>query len=358
MSILKSPAWATRCCAAARVPRSVEVRAAVMQKFIDDMIDTMLEYHGVGLAAPQVHEGVRVFVARIDRRDGRRRECEPIAFINPEITPVGEREVEDWEGCLSIPDIRGRVPRARDIKVHALDRKGEPIELRRQDFPARVIQHETDHLDGVLFFDRMRKFDSLTYLDEYSRYPPQRQGRRGGRVAVPYHAEVLLDSVNPTGQRLTTFVLRFPRFVLSEFNTHRMFSRNASSSRAIPTTKLMQQLREDPVMPVEWGRNQSGMQAREVLDADAGRAAEAAWLGARDAALAHAEQLRTDRHPQADRQPCPRALDVGERDRVVDDLRQFLHAPLPPGRAAGDQAAGRPDACRIRGVRACAPRSR
>ena len=109
---------------------------------------------------------------------------------------------------------------------------------------------------------------------------------------MPYHAEVLLDSVNPTGQRLTTFVLRFPRFVLSEFNTHRMFSRNASSSRAIPTTKLMQQLREDPVIPVEWGRNQSGMQAREVLDADAGRSAEAAWLGARDAALAHAEQLR------------------------------------------------------------------
>lgn len=109
---------------------------------------------------------------------------------------------------------------------------------------------------------------------------------------MPYQAEVLLDSVNPTGQRLTTFVLRFPRFVLSEFNTHRMFSRNASSSRAIPTTKLMQQLREDPVIPVEWGRNQSGMQAREVLDADAALAAEAAWLGARDAALAHAEQLR------------------------------------------------------------------
>ena len=109
---------------------------------------------------------------------------------------------------------------------------------------------------------------------------------------MAYHAEVLLDSVNPAGQRLTTFVLRFPRFVLSEFNTHRMFSRNASSSRAIPTTKLMQQLREDPVVPVEWGRNQAGMQAREVLDAVAASAAEAEWLAARDAALAHAEQLR------------------------------------------------------------------
>jgi hypothetical protein len=110
---------------------------------------------------------------------------------------------------------------------------------------------------------------------------------------VGYHAEVLLDSINPAGQRLTTFALRFPRFVLSEFNTHRMFSRNAASSRAIPTTKLMQQLREDPVLPVEWGRNQAGMQAREVLDVAGGRAAQDAWLAARDAALEHAEQLRT-----------------------------------------------------------------
>ncbi len=109
---------------------------------------------------------------------------------------------------------------------------------------------------------------------------------------MAYHAEVLLDSVNPAGARLTTFVLRFPRFVLSEFNTHRMFSRNASSSRAIPTTRLMQQLRDDPVIPVEWGRNQSGMQAREVLDAEGTRKAEAEWLRARDAALAHAEHLR------------------------------------------------------------------
>jgi thymidylate synthase ThyX len=109
---------------------------------------------------------------------------------------------------------------------------------------------------------------------------------------MAYIAEVLLDSVNPAGCRLTTFVLRFPRFVLSEFNTHRMFSRNASSSRAIPTAKLMQQLRDDPVIPVEWGRNQSCMQAREVLDASGAAAAEAEWLQARDAALVHAERLR------------------------------------------------------------------
>ena len=155
--------------AKARPLERAEIRGAAMQKLIDDMIDTMAEYHGVGLAAPQVHEGLRLFVAALDDGD-EEGEAEPLALINPEITVVGSDVVEDWEGCLSIPDVRGRVPRAREIKVRAYDRKGERIELRAHDFPARVIQHETDHLDGVLFFDRMRTFESLTFLDEYSRY--------------------------------------------------------------------------------------------------------------------------------------------------------------------------------------------
>jgi len=130
----------------------------------------MTEYPGVGLAAPQVHEGLRLFVAALDGRSDEEAEAEPIAIINPEITVVAPEVVEDWEGCLSIPDVRGRVPRAREIKVRAYDRKGERIELRAHDFPARVIQHETDHLDGVLFFDRMKSFETLTFLEEYSRY--------------------------------------------------------------------------------------------------------------------------------------------------------------------------------------------
>jgi peptide deformylase len=155
--------------AKARPLEKAEIRGAVIQKLIDDMIDTMAEYHGVGLAAPQVHEGVRLFVAALDSGDDDE-ESEPIAVINPEITIVGSDTVEDWEGCLSIPDIRGRVPRARAIKVRALDRTGARIELSAHDFPARVIQHETDHLDGVLFFDRMTSLASMTFLDEYSRY--------------------------------------------------------------------------------------------------------------------------------------------------------------------------------------------
>jgi peptide deformylase len=145
-----------------------ELKDPFLQKLIDDMVETMHEYHGVGLAAPQVHEGLRLFVAVLD--DDPDSENEAIAIINPEIIPNASDKREGWEGCLSIPDIRGMVPRFTDITVLALDRDGKKIELKLKDFPARVVQHETDHLDGVLFFDRMTSMMSLTYLEEYSRY--------------------------------------------------------------------------------------------------------------------------------------------------------------------------------------------
>ena len=164
--------------AKARAIERAQITSVAIQKLIDDLTETMIEYHGVGLAAPQVHESLRIFVAQLDPDDepgeaGKAADhdrSEPIAIINPEITPVGSDVIEDWEGCLSIPDIRGRVPRAREIKVRAFDRHGERIELRAHDYPARVVQHETDHLDGILFFDRMRALETLTFLDEYSRY--------------------------------------------------------------------------------------------------------------------------------------------------------------------------------------------
>ena len=145
-----------------------ELKDPFLQKLIDDMVETMHEYHGVGLAAPQVHEGLRLFVALLD--DDPDAKSEAVAIINPEIIANASDTREGWEGCLSIPDIRGMVPRYTDITVVALDRLGKKIERRLKDFPARVIQHETDHLDGVLFFDRMTSMMSLTYLEEYSRY--------------------------------------------------------------------------------------------------------------------------------------------------------------------------------------------
>ena len=158
--------------AKARPIEKGELKSPGLQQLIDDMVDTMFEYSGVGLAAPQVHEGVRLFVAMLDA-DGRG-EGDATVFINPEITPAGDAVVDGWEGCLSIPDMRGRVPRAQQVTVSALDRDGKRFEIDLEGFPARVVQHETDHLDGVLFIDRMRSLESLTYLEEYSRYHARR----------------------------------------------------------------------------------------------------------------------------------------------------------------------------------------
>ena len=170
----RSRAWAIRCCAPRRGRSSArEIKSPAVQKLIDDMIETMVEYHGVGLAAPQVHEGLRALrrVARCPTTttsDG----CRADRDHQPgDHRRSAARWSKDWEGCLSIPDIRGRVPRAREIKVRALrSARASASSFALHDFPARVVQHETDHLDGILFFDRMRSFESLTFLDEYARY--------------------------------------------------------------------------------------------------------------------------------------------------------------------------------------------
>jgi peptide deformylase len=154
-----------------------DIAAAPIQRLIDDMTRTMLEYNGAGLAAPQVHEDVRVFVAQIitDDEDADGTQPKVLAVINPEITPLGRHVEEDWEGCLSIPDLRGLVPRHRDIRLRGWDRKGERIEIQASGHMARVIQHETDHLDGILFVDRMKTLQSLSFLDEYGRYHAPRE---------------------------------------------------------------------------------------------------------------------------------------------------------------------------------------
>jgi len=151
------------------------IASAPVQRLIDDMFETMREYSGIGLAGPQVHQNVRVFVAGLKRTDtvgdmNADKDMPLVALINPEIEPLGGETDEDWEGCLSIPDVRGLVPRAKTIRVSAYDRNGRRIEFTAAGLPARVIQHETDHLDGVLFFDRMTSLQTLTFMDEYQRY--------------------------------------------------------------------------------------------------------------------------------------------------------------------------------------------
>ena len=167
--------------AKARPVEPAEIATPAFQKLIDDMFDTMREYSGIGLAAPQIHESVRLFVAglRPSRLTGEMSddsEMPFVAIINPEITAIPSpgadkiELVEDWEGCLSIPDIRGKVVRPKAIKVRALNREGKRIEMTASGLPARVLLHETDHLDGVLFFDRMSTLETLTFMDEYGRY--------------------------------------------------------------------------------------------------------------------------------------------------------------------------------------------
>lgn len=141
------------------------------QALIDNMIETMYEYDGVGLAAPQVHESLLLAVIE---SDGNRGKIPLMVLVNPVVTILGDNPEadmeEDWEGCLSIPDLRGRVPRYRKLKVESLDRKGKKQEFIAEGFFARVVQHEYDHLMGHVYPDRMRDLVTLTHLEELRRY--------------------------------------------------------------------------------------------------------------------------------------------------------------------------------------------
>ncbi len=154
----------------ARKVEPAEIKTPAFQQLVDDMIETMREYEGIGLAAPQVHQGVRLAIIGIEEGRGEDRSLRVLPVVNPEITPLGSTTAEDWEGCLSLPRLRGRVTRPDRIQLKALDRRGNKIEFDLEGYPARVAQHEIDHLDGVLFIDRMKSFETLCFLDEYSRY--------------------------------------------------------------------------------------------------------------------------------------------------------------------------------------------
>jgi peptide deformylase len=144
-----------------------DVAAADVQRLLDDMVETMKEYQGIGLAGPQVHASQRVCIIE-SVKGAPWKEAMPL--VNPVIEPLSQQKGDDWEGCLSIGNLRGQVPRFRHIGVKALDRKGKSLEFEATEFFARVIQHEVDHLDGVLYFDRMKELTTLTHMDEWQRY--------------------------------------------------------------------------------------------------------------------------------------------------------------------------------------------
>jgi peptide deformylase len=153
------------------VPKE-SITSADIQRLIDNMIDTMHEYDGVGIAAPQIHVSKQIAV--IEVQDNRRYPGEkPIpltVLINPRILGLSKKHLEEWEGCLSVNDLRGIVPRAESLEVEAYNRKGERVKFHAQGFFARVIQHECDHLAGKVFLDRMPNLLTLTHLQEFARY--------------------------------------------------------------------------------------------------------------------------------------------------------------------------------------------
>ena len=153
------------------VPKET-ITTAGMQRFLDDMIETMREYEGVGLAAPQVH--VPQQVAVIEVTENRRYPGEgaiPLTvLINPKIVSSSKKQALEWEGCLSVNEFRGRVPRAESLEVEAYNRKGEKVTFSAHGFFARVIQHECDHLAGKVFLDRMPDLSTLSHLHEFVRY--------------------------------------------------------------------------------------------------------------------------------------------------------------------------------------------
>ncbi|MBN2495670.1 MAG: peptide deformylase [Deltaproteobacteria bacterium] len=148
-----------------------ELKSPRFQAFLDDLVESMRFHDGVGLAAPQVFQSVRAVAVwvppEMDEEGGG---LEAAAYVNPEISLLGDEQELGLEGCLSLKDLRGLVPRHRRIQLRALDRHARPLELKLAGFPARVFQHELDHLDGIVFTDRMEDMSTLVFAAELERY--------------------------------------------------------------------------------------------------------------------------------------------------------------------------------------------
>ena len=155
--------------AAEAIPKEA-ITSPEIQRLIDDMFQTMHENDGVGLAAPQVGISKQLAVIELAHPSRGDRPIPKTVLINPRITSSSKVKLEDWEGCLSINDLRGKVPRFEWLDVEALNRKGEKIKLHVEGFFARVVQHECDHLSGKLFIDRMQDLTSLSHLEEFARH--------------------------------------------------------------------------------------------------------------------------------------------------------------------------------------------
>ncbi len=149
-----------------------QIQTPEYQQLIDNLITTMRAEDGAGIAAPQVDVLARIFVMEVDNNP--RYPDKPsfplLVAINPEIKPIGEEQLDSWEGCLSIPNIRGNLKRWAQVKITGYDRFGNFFEKELSDFASVVAQHELDHLNGVLFIDRMTDMKTLCFREEFERF--------------------------------------------------------------------------------------------------------------------------------------------------------------------------------------------
>jgi len=163
-----------------------DLKSGWLSQLLEDMLATMDDYEGVGLAAPQVHVSKRIVI--VGAPGSPRYPDAPAVptrvLINPLVTPAGRETYEMWEGCLSVPDLRGLVRRPAKVRVKALDERGKKLEFTAEGFHAAVVQHEVDHLDGVLFPERMADMKMFAFQREYERFhlpQPERGGGSAGK---------------------------------------------------------------------------------------------------------------------------------------------------------------------------------
>lgn len=139
-----------------------------LHRLVMDMVDTMAAANGAGLAAPQIGVDLQVVVFGTGAPNPRYPDAPPVprtVLINPVITPLGAEQADDWEGCLSVPGLRGVVPRWQHIRYQGFDLTGQPIDREARGFHARVVQHECDHLQGVLYPMRVRDFSRFGFTE-------------------------------------------------------------------------------------------------------------------------------------------------------------------------------------------------
>lgn len=148
-----------------------EIRSPEMHRFVETLAMTMDEYDGVGIAGNQCGEDLAVFVMGLPKGTKRHPEgIELTVVFNPEIRVIGAATEEDWEGCLSLPELRGMVKRHSKLELSGLGLDGKPFKKTYEGFPARVVQHETDHLNGLVYMDRMDGLKTLSYMSELGRH--------------------------------------------------------------------------------------------------------------------------------------------------------------------------------------------